>query len=183
MECLGESMRPDGENFYSLGNLYVAYRKAKAEAFYENTHFHALAFTKYEQDLDANLRKLRRRLVARKANWYTDPQFIGDYAYLPKSVDCKSWESGQEGHFRALDPAQDWQHRFNEAGHRADATLRLVIRPTVDFQVVSALWILTVGQLFDASIDRKTSFGNRLRRSYSAPRDARVRAPSINIAT
>ncbi len=28
---------------FSLGNLYVAYKKAKAEAFYENTHFHTPA--------------------------------------------------------------------------------------------------------------------------------------------
>lgn len=46
---------------FSLGNLYVAYKKAKAkaeaeaEAFYENTHFHALAFTNYEQALNSNL--------------------------------------------------------------------------------------------------------------------------------
>lgn len=37
--------------FISLGDLYVAYRKAKVEAYYENTHFHALAFTEYEQNL------------------------------------------------------------------------------------------------------------------------------------
>ena len=72
---------------FSLGNLYVAYRKAKAEASYENTHFHALAFTKYEQTLDANLRKLSARLVTRKSDWQVDKEFIGDNAYLPKSVD------------------------------------------------------------------------------------------------
>lgn len=109
---------------FSLGNLYVAYRKAKAEAFYENTHFHALAFTKYEQALNSNLRKLRRRLVERSPNWHSDPSFIGDHAYLPKSVDCNLWDNNNEGHFRALDPREDWQHRFNEAGARARATLR-----------------------------------------------------------
>lgn len=168
---------------FSLGNLYVAYRKAKAEAFYENTHFHALAFTKYEQALDSNLRKLRKRLVARTANWHTDLTFIGDHAYLPKSVDCNSWDANNDGHFRALDPRQDWQHRFNESGERARATLRLVIRPTVDLQIVSALWIIFVGHLFDASLDRKTSFGNRLRRSYSGSSDERINGPGVNLST
>ena len=168
---------------FSLGNLYVAYRKAKAEAFYENTHFHALAFTKYEQALDANLRKLRQRLMARTADWQTDLAFLGDHAYLPKSVDCSSWDANTDGHFRALDPRQDWLHRFNESGKRARAALRLVIRPTVDFQIVSALWIIFVGQLFDASIDRKTSFGNRLRRSYGRPNDERINAPGVNLST
>lgn len=168
---------------FSLSNLYVAYRKAKAEAFYENTHFHALAFTKYEQALDKNLRALLRRLVERNPNWYADRTFIGDYAYLPKSVDCKAWEANSEGHFRALDPREDWQHRFTEAKQRANASLRQVIRPTVEMQVVSALWILFVGQLFDASLDQNASFGNRLRRSYSVPRDDRTDARGVNLTT
>lgn len=167
----------------SLGNLYVAYRKAKAEAFYENTHFHALSFTKYEQALDSNLRKLRKRLLERAPSWHTDLTFIGDHAYLPKSVDCSSWDANNDGHFRALDPRQDWQHRFNESEKRAFATLRLVIRPTVDLQIVSALWIIFVGHLFDASLDRTTSFGNRLRRSNSGLSDERVNEPGVNLAT
>lgn len=168
---------------FSLGSLYVAYRKAKAEAFYENTHFHALAFTKYEQALDANLRKLRDRLMTRKPDWQANLAFLGDHAYLPKSVDCSLWDVSNDGHFRALDPRQDWQHRFAESGKRARATLRLVIRPTVDFQIISALWILFVGQLFDASIDRKTSFGNRLRRSYGGSSDERIKSPAVNLST
>lgn len=171
------------ENYYSLSNLYLAYRKAKAEAFYENTHFHALAFTRYEQALDVNLKRLRARLLARPADWYKDNAFIGDHAYLPKSVNCEVWDASVEGHFRALDHREDWQQRFNKAGERADASLRLVIRPTVDFQVVSALWILVVGQLFDAALDRKTSFGNRLRRSHRAPRDERTNTSGANLAT
>lgn len=168
---------------FSLGNLYVAYRKAKAEAFYENTHFHALAFTKYEQNLDANLRRLRTRLIARIPDWSSDLHFLGDHAYLPKSVDCSFWEPNNEGHFRALDPRRDWQLRFEEALEPAPASLRLVIRPTVDFQVVSALWIIFVGHLFDAALDRKASFGNRLRRSYKEPLDERLTSPSVNLST
>lgn len=168
---------------FSLGNLYVAYRKAKAEAFYENTHFHALAFTKYEQTLDANLRRLRSRLLERPVTWSTDLDFIGDHAYLPKSVDCSAWDANNDGHFRALDPRKDWQHRFDESGERAHAALRLVIRPTVDFQIVSALWIIFVGHLFDAALDRTTSFGNRLRRSSSGLPDERISDPGVNLST
>ncbi|MCA3105382.1 MAG: RNA-directed DNA polymerase [Rhodocyclaceae bacterium] len=168
---------------FNLGNLYVAYRKAKAEAFYENTHFHALAFTKYEQALDENLRRLRSRLLERPATWLKDLDFIGDHAYLPKSVDCQEWGANNEGHFRALNPRQDWQHRFDESRVRAHAALRLVIRPTVDFQVVSALWIVFVGHLFDAALDRKTSFGNRLRRSRNGPSDHRISVPGPNLST
>lgn len=168
---------------FSLSNIYIAYRKAKADAFYENTHFHAQAFTRYEQALDANLRSLRKRLLARSPNWHTDLDFIGDFAYLPKSVDCSSWEKNHDGHFRALDPKKDWLHKFDETNTRAIATLRLVIRPTVDFQIVSALWIIFVGHLFDATLDRRTSYGNRLRRSYNGAKDQRITAPGVNLVT
>ncbi|MGG4605060.1 RNA-directed DNA polymerase [Paenalcaligenes sp. Me131] len=168
---------------FSLGNLYVAYRKAKAEAFYENTHFHALAFTKYEQSLDVNLCRLRSRLLERSVTWPTDLSFIGDHAYLPKSVDCSAWDANTDGHFRALDPRQDWQHRFDDSGERANAALRLVIRPTVDFQIVSALWIIFVGHLFDATLDRTNSFGNRLRRSSGGIQDERISVPGVNLST
>ena len=171
------------EEYFSLSNLYLAYRKAKAEAFHEKTHFYALEFTKYEQDLHKNLLTLRSRLNARKADWFTDTVFIGDYAYLPKSVDCSPWETANDSHFRALDPRSDWDRRFKENHIPANASLRLIIRPTVDFQIVSALWILHVGHLFDAVLDTKSSFGNRLRRSNAAPKDERSAGPGLNVGT
>jgi hypothetical protein len=149
--------------YITLGDLYVAYRKAKVEAFYENTHFHALAFTEYEQDLDANLRRLLAIVLDRDAPWM-DPKLLGDYAYLPKSIDCKDWEVGLDGHFRALNPITDWEQRYNEKRIPAVVKLRLVIRPTVDFQIISALWIIKVGHKFDAAINPEVSHGNRLRR-------------------
>lgn len=153
--------------YASLGDLYVAYRKAKVEAYYENTHSHALAFTEYEQDLHKNLKRLHGRLLEKDPTWISDLAFLGDYAFLPKSIDCKEWDENGDGHFRALDPLTDWKQRFNDSKKRASAKLRLVIRPSVDFQVVSALWIIKVGHLFDGVVNPKISHGNRLRRSYS----------------
>lgn len=171
------------EEYFSLSNLYLAYRKAKAEAFHEKTHFYALEFTRYEQALQKNLVALRSRLIARKADWFSDAAFIGDFAYLPKSVDCTPWDTGNDSHFRALDPRSDWDRRYKEKCILANASLRLIIRPTVDFQIVSALWILHVGHLFDAVLDTKSSFGNRLRRSNGAPKDERSAGPGLNVGT
>lgn len=169
-------------DMYSISELYIAYRKAKAEAFYENTHFHALAFTKYEQTLDKNLRSLQQRLLDRHG-WEVDSDFLGDFAYLPKSIDTTAWENQQDGHFRALDPSQDWQRRFEESKKPAQASLRLVIRASVDFQVISALWILSVGHRFDATLDQSTSFGNRLRRAWEAPSEGQPRSSTVNRST
>lgn len=169
--------------FVSIGDLYVAYRKAKFEAFYENTHFHALAFTKYEQDLHKNLKKLRDRILAKNPTWYSDTSFLGGYAYLPKSVNSDTWSDGADGHFRALDPIVAWEQRFKESGKRAVAKLRLVIRPTVEFQIISALWIIKVGHLFDGLINSNVSYGNRLRRSNGDFGDIRSAASGINLDT
>lgn len=169
------------EKFISLGDLYVAYRKAKVEAYYENTHFYAIAFTEYEQELHENLVRLHHILLAPGFDWASDLNFIGDFAYLPKSIDSSIWDSKVDGHFRALDPLADWEQRFLESKARAPAKLRLIIRPTVDFQIVSALWVIKVGHLFDGVIKPTVSYGNRLRRSYGEFGDQRLNEPAINL--
>ncbi|MCO5414716.1 RNA-directed DNA polymerase [Ralstonia mojiangensis] len=168
----------------TLSDLYLAYRKAKAEAFYENTHFHAVAFTKYEQELHENLVRLQEILKYDGGEWAEENQFIGDYAYLPKSVDTACWENAHDGHFRALDPYDDWLQRFVSSRNRmAPASLRLVMRPSVDLQIISALWIMQVGHLFDAVLDRNTSFGNRLRRTASRKNTSQKSEPVLNMNT
>lgn len=166
----------------TLGDLYISYRKAKVEAFYENTHFHAIAFTEYEQNLEVNLRRLLEILHDENNPWI-DTKFLGDYAYLPKSIDCKEWEHGLDGHFRALNPLTDWQQRFDEKKLRANVKLRLVIRPTVDFQIISALWIIKVGQKFDAAINSEVSYGNLLRRRGRKDGDKWSNNGPINMTT
>lgn len=156
---------PRSPKLFAIADLYLAYRKAKAEAFYENTHFHAIAFTRYEQNLHANLTALLSRLNAPNPDWPLDIELIGDHAYLPKSIDDTLWDDATDGHFRALNPLEDWDRRFSKNNSRATASLRLVIRPTVDFQIISALWIIKVGQKFDAVLNQDVSFGNRLRRT------------------
>jgi len=152
----------------SLGDLYIAYRKAKVEAYYENTHVQALAFTKYEQNLAQNLAHLHRVLLDGNETWASDTTFLGNYAYLPKSIDASVWNDQDGGHFSAIDPIADWKRRFEVSGRRADAKLRLIIRPSVDFQVISALWIIKVGHLFDGALDPQLSYANRLRRTRTA---------------
>lgn len=170
-----------GEQF-SLSSLYVGYKKAKAEAFYENTHFHAVSFTKFEKDLHGNLLRLQARLRQPEPDWFADQSFIGDFAYLPKGVDAKEWDGDNVSHFRALDPLAEWRRKFESSGSRATASLRLIIRPTVEMQIVSALWILLVGQIFDAQLDPKLSFGNRLRRSSDYGQDSSTGSASVNLA-
>lgn len=166
----------------TLGDLYVAYRKAKVEAYYETTQVQALPFTSYEQDLHKNLTRLHESLLDPNASWCTDLSFLGYYAYLPKSIDITAWDGNESAHFRALDPLVDWERRFESAGRKANAKFRLIIRPSVDFQIISALWIIKAGHLFDQALNPQLCFGNRLRRRFSQESDSERREPEVNLA-
>src|ERR1700704_6608962 len=96
------------DGFISLSDLYVAYRKAKAEAFYENTPFHALSCTNYEERLDATLRALHGRLSETSSSWSSDGSWLGGYAYAPKSVDLPQVPDTDRIFYRFLDPMGDW---------------------------------------------------------------------------
>jgi hypothetical protein len=121
------------KKFLSIADVYVAYRKPKADAFYGSTHCHAAAYAEYERDLHDNLTKLYRRLLETHPTWQFDLTFIGDQAYLPKSMDTSTWDNRNEGHFIAMDPLDDWVYKFKKNKTRATAKLRLIIRPTVNF--------------------------------------------------
>lgn len=163
----------------SLGDLYLAYRKAKSDAYYENTHFHALAYVRYERHLDLNLRRLRTRL--RHEDWSSDTTFLGGYVYAPKSV-ANSDDPIEDGglFYRFLDPLEEWHRRARKrGGTRAEAVFRLMIVPTVDFQIISALWLMLVGHVYDGVLDSSVCYGNRLRRKR--PTSEKTNIGEINL--
>lgn len=141
------------DEFCTLADCFLAYRKAKAEAFYENTHFHALAFAEYERNLMENLRRLHKQLCDPSAGWARSVAWLGSYLYAPKSVGTPGAARSDAIYFRYLDPIEEWNRAYYEGGgERVKATFRLVIAPTVNFQVVSALWLLKVGHKYDGAI-------------------------------
>src|SRR6266498_3223475 len=103
-------------NYITLPDLYLAYRKAKAEAFFAKTQQSALAFTDFEQSLDTNLSQLLKSIRSRTALWYEDITIIGEYFYIPKSIDLSDWDEHDSTHYRAIDPFVDWNNRFQKSG-------------------------------------------------------------------
>src|SRR4051812_29644645 len=91
--------------FISIADLYLAYRKAKAEAFFETTHHHALAYVQYEQHLHSNLERLLVRIQENECSWADDPHFAGTYIDCPKSIG--EFEDEDQIHFHAVDPLED----------------------------------------------------------------------------
>lgn len=151
-------------NLISLEDLYVAYRKAKAEAFYERTHFSALAFSEFEEKLPSRLRELHERLTETTPSWHQDSSYLGGFSYAPKSND--GFAADQRSlFFRSLDPIEEWTHRFTQRNNqRCDVSFRLIAVPTVEFHIICALWIMKVGHKFEAALDANVCYAHRLRR-------------------
>lgn len=153
--------------FITLEDIYIAYRKAKQDAFYDSFYPNSILFSKFEANLKNNLAKLHNLIIS-DVDYFSKIENIGGFLYVPKSIDDNDWSNNNPVHFRSVNPNIDWKQRFKEnKNKKLNASYRLIITPTVQFQIFSALWILKVGQKFDAKLDERYSYGNRLRRKFS----------------
>ncbi len=155
----------DNMEFIELSDLYLAYKKAKSDAFFESVHFDALAFSQYEESLHKNLVKLQKGLASR--TWWRDASKAGGYLFAPKSLSKPDDAVVRQLHFSTLDPSEDWRNSYQDASKKPKAEFRLVMSASVDYQIVSALWILKVGHIFEGTLNKDLSYGNRLRRHAS----------------
>ncbi len=147
-----------------LEQLYTAYRKAKKEAFGDTNCAHGLKFADYERSLVANLTRLQKALNRRTSRWPTDISFLGGVTCIPKSFKAPDPEADDATiHYQSSNPLEQWKRQCRP-GKEAKADFRPVINATVDFMVISALWILEVGHLYEAKLDTRYAVGNRLKR-------------------
>lgn len=155
---------PVSDDFISIDDLYIAYRKAKQESFFDTSNANSIEFSEYEKELEKNLLNLYSRLTTDSSYWWEDAEFLGKYLYIPKSINEDKWSSNDSVHFRSVNPSSDWENRFNASRRKLDAEYRLIIDATVNYQIISALWILKVGHKFEGKLDNRYCYGNRLRR-------------------
>ncbi|MDD2659618.1 MAG: hypothetical protein PHY54_08055 [Methylococcales bacterium] len=73
----------------TLEDLTVAYRKAKADCFFENTFPAAIKFAGYEQDLLANLKALLASLQTNNG-FAENADYLGEFRLPPKKLSFKS---------------------------------------------------------------------------------------------
>ena len=99
-----------------------------------------------------------------RGSWRSDLDFLGAVTCISKSVDPpRPHNKVPSAHCQVSEPMDQWQQECS-AGNPAHADFRPVINATVDFIVVSALWILEVGHIYDFWLDRRYAVGNRLHR-------------------
>ena len=155
----------------SLHDLGLAYRKAKVDLYY-SSHASLEAIADYESKLHANLTALLAKMQADDESWVAKPEFVGGWTLAAKSVDMSCWEQYRERHGSGMifsSPADEWSHACglladDDMPQKPKAEFRVMAQCSVDFHVLSALWLLEVGHLFDAKLTG-CAFGNRLRRT------------------
>lgn len=151
----------------SLGQLHTAYRKAKKEAFGDTNCAHGLKFAAYERDLTTNLVRLRRELNRASPIWQTRIGYLGAATCIPKSVKLPD-QARPPIHCQFSNPLDQWIRQCSDT-NRAEADFRPVIDASVDFMIISALWVIEVGHLYDERLDTRYAVGNRLRRWRPEP--------------
>src|SRR5690606_7669177 len=158
---MGYNAQFSGWDSVTIEDLLIAYRKAKADCFFENTFPAAIKFARYEQDLLANLKSLLDRL--REANGFAeDKDLLGDYRLLPKKLSHRPKEdSPVNGHVHFSNPDRAVEHLLKH--NNLEPEFRIVGDFPVDSHILSALWINMVGHKFDAKLDI-SCYGARLKR-------------------
>lgn len=164
----------------SLQDLGLAYRKAKTDLYY-SSHASLDAIADYEENLHARLSALLDKIQGEDESWVVQPDFIGGWTLAAKSVDMLpvkpdgvvSWEQYRKQHANGLlfsSPAEEWSHACDILVARnlekPKAEFRVMAKCSFDFHVLSTLWILEVGHLFDAKLTA-CAYGNRLRRTQA----------------
>lgn len=174
----------DTNGFLTIEDLYLAYRKAKVDMYYERDHATAFAFVEFEENLDENLANLFAELNASQPSWQDSDQFVGTYGYVPKSLDppkqspnsAKNADTNADPEwppsaFVVSDPDAAWTYANKFSEH--SASFRIVGRHPVAFHVVSALWIQKVGYLYDRVL-RNSVYGSRIRGTAGGEKSERL---------
>lgn len=148
----------------TLTDLFFAFRKAKADCFFERSICIASEFTEYEKDLAQNLPGLLARLHAGEVADVLSKN-LGKTRVVAKKLGAApkplKKEAVSEGHGFFSDPVRAFERLC--ASHDLMPEFRLIGDFPVEMHVMSALWINLVGHKFDAVLT-KSAYGSRLRR-------------------
>lgn len=151
-----------------LTDLVLAYRKAKADCFFERALSLAEDFADYEQNLEANLNALMGRLHSKKrAALAKDPRLLGSTHLVAKKLSIEPRKGRSRGTAKAIGHAyfSDKRRAFEHVAdtQKLTAEFRVAGRFAVDLHVLSSLWVNRIGHRFDACL-KDRAYGSRVRR-------------------
>lgn len=151
---------------FSIEDLGLAYRKAKVDLYY-SSHSSLLAIADYESQIVNRLQSLLAQLNGADEEWVKTDIFLGNWFLTPKSIEPPDIDKQANGLVFAS-PVAKWQHICDHAAliditNKPRAEFRLMAQCSLDFHVLSTLWIIKVGQQYDKRLSG-CAYGNRLRR-------------------
>ncbi len=144
----------------TLQHMLYAYRKAKADCFYDRVAAASFRFSDYERDLHGNLVRLLERL----RNGQIHEVLEGDarcFRVVAKKLSLEARQSEQGGHAYFSDAERAFERVLEEYEPRPE--FRVIGDFSVEAHILSALWINHVGHKFDACLGKVAS-GSRLKR-------------------
>ncbi len=143
---------------FSLKDLGLAFRKAKVDLYYSsNASFFAIA--EYEKELTKRLDDLFGKLNSNNDDWIKNKEFLGEWTVAPKVIRIKKDTISDGLVFSS--PEEKWKYYIKSA--KPNAEFRLMAQCSLDFHVLSTLWMLKVGHKYDNQLS-DCAYGNRLRR-------------------
>lgn len=151
---------------YNLTHLGLAYRKAKVDYFYSAQSSLQLLID-YETQLYTNLNKLLSQINQDDETWVQTDKFLGDWSFIPKKIDLTNIKKNGE---IFASPDDEWQYLCSlikiNSGEKPTAEFRIMAKCSIDFHVLSTLWLMQVGHLFESKLSQN-AYGNRLRRDVN----------------
>jgi len=150
---------------FTIEDLGIAYRKAKVDLYY-STDSQPTAIAEYEDHLEANLRDLLARINSTDKEWVKSDKFLGDWTLVPKAIVPCDAELVVKNGTLFSSPADQWKSvGESNPDKKATAEFRIMAQASMDFHVLSTLWVLQVGHQYDKELS-DCAHGNRLRRSH-----------------
>ncbi|WP_412757972.1 hypothetical protein [Legionella bozemanae] len=159
-----------GWNQLYLSDMLVAYRKAKADNFFENIFPTSGNFAEYERNLINNLKGLLSKLQS-NYGFENFEELLGSPRLIPKKMTTKPKDNIKNGHVHFSNPTRAFENIVQL--NKLQTEFRIVGDFPVDTHILSALWINMIGHKFDAILSN-ASYGSRLRRIHDKDNKKKV---------
>lgn len=147
-------MKMSIKNQISIEELLIAYRNVKNDLFYEKGHNNLLKLAEFESDLLNNIKVLQDNLNTLNIDYFKSSIFLGSYDYILKEIIHKENKNNKLIYFS--DTGIDYEKEKIK-----DVKFRYIGNHSVEFHIISSLWINKVGAYLEKRLNTNC-YGSRL---------------------
>lgn len=138
-------------------DLYIAYKKIKFELFKDKNNITTIHLFEYENDLVNNISNLFNEINNNGLKNIT----CADYYEIPKSLEIKDKQIDKDSRVHFYSSSIEHHRLSEEKFNDIELKFRKVINASINFHIVSALWIAEIGQHIDSKFGNNI-YGSRL---------------------